>query len=66
MSNSTDPSPDGAAAPDSGHSPAAAGGAGPRRSRAAGPRRGPADRLVGVDVARGLAVLGMFVVHVGA
>ncbi|GAA3765224.1 DUF418 domain-containing protein [Salinactinospora qingdaonensis] len=34
-----------------------------------GPRRGSADpaagRLVGIDLARGLAVLGMFVVHVG-
>ncbi|NYE47376.1 putative membrane protein YeiB [Spinactinospora alkalitolerans] len=37
----------------------------PRSPGAAGARAWGADRLIGVDVARGLAVLGMFVVHVG-
>ncbi|MDA2803923.1 DUF418 domain-containing protein [Nocardiopsis suaedae] len=49
-------------------SPAAerSGGPGPgERSEGAGAAKKAADRLVGIDVARGLAVLGMFVVHVG-
>ncbi|MBB4931970.1 putative membrane protein YeiB [Lipingzhangella halophila] len=49
----------------------AAGAAGGRRATASGSPGGRrvagrhADRLMGIDVARGIAVLGMFVVHVG-
>ncbi|WP_343233390.1 hypothetical protein [Streptomonospora sp. PA3] len=60
MSNSTSTSPQGEARDDSAPRPATAT---ERTAAPAPPAR--RNRLVGVDVARGLAVLGMFVVHVG-
>lgn len=68
----TDSAPDGpeaarpapAAHDDGRPSPPPAEASGASGARGA-PRRPAADRLVGIDVARGLAVLGMFVVHVG-
>ncbi|GAA4936628.1 heparan-alpha-glucosaminide N-acetyltransferase domain-containing protein [Streptomonospora halophila] len=63
MSNSTSTSPRGGSG--DGADPAAAPDQSAPAPTAAATAPPPRPRLVGVDVARGLAVLGMFVIHVG-
>ncbi|GAB3451039.1 heparan-alpha-glucosaminide N-acetyltransferase domain-containing protein [Streptomonospora sediminis] len=73
MSNSTSTSPQGDARGDSAQQPSPASEAAGTRPADTSPDRAAAGRaarpqrhrLVGIDAARGLAVLGMFVVHVG-